>query len=66
MERVEKITVRPGEILFIPQGWYHRVVSLGEEIVALNFWFDSIFNICDWRENYLLRYLMHEALESKV
>lgn len=29
-------------MLYIPQGYYHKVESKGDKIMALNFWFDSI------------------------
>lgn len=40
--------------------------SLGEDIMALNFWFDSVFNICNKRENYLFSYLLHQKVEKEV
>ena len=35
--------VMPGEVLYIPSMWYHRV-SQTELTVAVNFWYDQRFN----------------------
>lgn len=34
------VTIRAGDALFIPEGWWHQVVS-GQCSMALNFWFPS-------------------------
>ncbi len=41
-KELKKIIIYKGEILRIPEGWYHYIVS-EPKTVALNFWFTSIF-----------------------
>jgi len=33
-----KITLYPGELLFVPSGWWHRVINIGFTISIANFW----------------------------
>jgi Thermophilic glucose-6-phosphate isomerase and related metalloenzymes len=62
-----KIKVSPGEAIYLPQGWYHEVESYGDsDIIALNVWFNSIKDICQGREKYLLRYLLFDLIEKEV
>lgn len=42
LKELKKIILYKGEILRIPEGWYHYVVS-EPNTIALNFWFKSIF-----------------------
>jgi peptidyl-lysine (3S)-dioxygenase / protease len=52
-----RVTVYPGEILFIPSLWYHRV-SQDCLTIAINYWYDMIFDhryvlyrtIKEWKE----------------
>lgn len=37
---VTEVVVNPGEVLFIPEGWWHSVVSTGAT-AAVNFWFNA-------------------------
>ena len=36
-------TLNPGDILYLPRGWWHWIFSENETI-AINFWFKSQFN----------------------
>jgi len=62
-----KITLTENQIVFVPQGWYHEVASVGSEnIIALNVWFNSIEDLCNGREKYLLKYLIAKQLETEI
>ncbi len=62
-----KITLTENQIVFVPQGWYHEVASVGNEnIIALNIWFNSIEDLCNGREKYLLKYLIAKQLETEI
>ena len=41
--RVMRVHLRPGECLYLPSGWYHRVTQ-SCPTVAVNYWFDRDFN----------------------
>lgn len=49
-----RCTVCPGEILYIPAMWYHRV-SQEELTVAINFWYDQRFDF---------RYVFHSVVQQ--
>lgn len=34
-----EVILAPGEILYIPQYWWHHIENLTDECVSLNFWF---------------------------
>ena len=46
-------------MVFIPQGSWHKVISKGNDIIAMNFWFDAISNQFKKNENYVLKYLLN-------
>lgn len=48
------------------KGWFHRVKSKGEKIFAINYWFNNIENICDQKEDYLIKYLINEKVERGI
>eukprot|EP00808_Paulinella_micropora_P026626 g45988.t1 len=39
-----RVTLRPGEVLYLPSLWYHGVEQ-SEQTIAVNFWFDMKFDI---------------------
>jgi len=51
-----EICLLPGDALYIPQGWWHQVLSV-KGTLAVNFWWKSpiIFNPGDPEESYALR-----------
>lgn len=62
-----EITLNEGEGIFVPQGWYHKVDSQGDDgILAINIWFDSVEKICTAREKYLFRYLANFLIEKEI
>ena len=61
-----EVTISSNEAIFIPQGWFHEVMSKGSFIAAINFWFNSIEQICSGREKYLFRYLMANQIEQEI
>lgn len=38
LPKLQEATVRPGQILYIPIGWWHQVDPMGDLNVNLNFW----------------------------
>lgn len=42
------ITVRAGESLYIPAGWWHYVQQSNETTVALNWWYDIEMQGMSW------------------
>ncbi|KRX02784.1 hypothetical protein PPERSA_02274 [Pseudocohnilembus persalinus] len=62
--KIQKFILEKNSILYIPQGWYHKVVSKGEEIAAINFWFDSIDGKLKGREQYFLTYLLNKKMQD--
>merc|ERR1719174_3348063 len=36
-----EVLLGPGDVLFLPMGWWHYVHSLESENVSLNFWFSD-------------------------
>merc|ERR1712194_340984 len=39
--RALEVTLNPGDVLFLPSGWWHHVESLSDMNVSVNFWFES-------------------------
>ncbi|GAA96585.1 uncharacterized protein L969DRAFT_50506 [Mixia osmundae IAM 14324] len=43
-----QVTLRPGDVLYLPHLWYHQVSQAGQEItIALNWWFDMSYSGAD-------------------
>ncbi|KAH3900383.1 uncharacterized protein SCDLUD_003360 [Saccharomycodes ludwigii] len=34
-----EVTLKPGELLYLPTGWFHEVTSFGDIHIAVNYWF---------------------------
>ncbi len=45
--RAERFTLGPGDMLYLPPGWWHEVESL-DDAVSINFWSDSIYRPMTW------------------
>ena len=60
--QIIRIILNADQVLFIPQGFYHRVSSFGDEILGINIWFNSIYNtINNENEDYLLKYCLNNS-----
>ncbi|KAG9015504.1 hypothetical protein FRB94_000109 [Tulasnella sp. JGI-2019a] len=35
-----RATLRPGDALYLPAGWWHHVRQSGEVVIAVNWWYD--------------------------
>lgn len=56
LEHKQEVILKPGEMLYIPIGWWHKVTALGNEMVCSvnQFWgvyptSRAIFSWCRWR-----------------
>ena len=56
-----KVTLNPGNVLFIPSGWWHQVESLNPSI-SLNFWWNPKISECE--ASHVLRYRLGEAFKE--
>lgn len=45
--RAQHFTIEPGDVLYLPPGWWHEVESL-DTAVSINFWSDSIYEPMTW------------------
>jgi hypothetical protein len=45
--RAEQFTLEPGDVLYLPPGWWHEVESL-DAAVSINFWHDAIYEPMTW------------------
>ena len=66
--RMRKVTVRAGQILFLPGGWYHHVSQecgvwadgSVAPCIAVNYWYDQDYE----GERYVMRQLMSRLVEA--
>jgi len=72
--KVLHVELKAGDMLFIPEGWYHMVESLPPVVIAVNFWwpgFDSLLDLdpitsnCG-REAYYLRRLLQQMTRRQM
>ncbi|KAJ3328957.1 JmjC domain-containing protein 7 [Kappamyces sp. JEL0680] len=35
-----RVTLYPGDVLYLPSLWYHQVGQIGPETIAVNYWYD--------------------------
>lgn len=40
-----RVVIGPQECIFIPRGWWHKVISIGTPSVGINFWGNSLVEI---------------------
>lgn len=62
---LKKIILKAGEVLRIPEGWHHQIISKPKTI-ALNFWFESIFEKILQIEKPIFERLLRRQMESRV
>ena len=68
LENMHQITVKEGQILFLPSGWYHHVTQeCGEwddgsraPCIAVNYWYDQEYD----GDGYVLRQLVSRMVEA--
>lgn len=64
-----RITVAPGDVLFIPEGWWHHVTS-DKCTVAVNYWFHSplhkLLHGFGAQQNCIAHYIMRVAVQVAV
>ncbi|KAG6544344.1 hypothetical protein Mapa_014178 [Marchantia paleacea] len=60
------VTLRPGDALFIPEGWYHQVNNTGVTI-AVNFWWPSKISLSlgSQMDGYILRRVISSLLDCE-
>ena len=59
--------LHPGDVLFLPEGWYHQVVSQPETL-AVNFWWHGIYEAAFEsfpHEKYALKRVVQRLLEER-
>ncbi|KAJ3696117.1 hypothetical protein LUZ60_001494 [Juncus effusus] len=63
----DKVTLNPGDILFIPEGWYHQVDS--EDLtIGVNFWWESkiTFDMLPHMDAYYLRRILNRLVSKEM
>uniref|UniRef100_A0A7N2KK64 JmjC domain-containing protein n=1 Tax=Quercus lobata TaxID=97700 RepID=A0A7N2KK64_QUELO len=63
MEHSQKVVLHAGDVLFIPEGWFHQVDS-DDMTIAINFWWRS--NMMSFMEEHMDAYYLHKILKSAV
>ncbi|XP_027184353.1 uncharacterized protein LOC113782659 isoform X3 [Coffea eugenioides] len=66
-EYSQKIILRGGDALFIPEGWYHQVDS--ETLtIAVNFWWrsDMMSGLSDHMDSYYLRRILRRLIDKEM
>jgi hypothetical protein len=64
--QVWKAILQPGDMIYIPSGYYHQVIS-GENSISLNTWFPSVFSEVHLKLSKLsLPFLLTDSLSLKV
>lgn len=70
-EKAIHVEVTAGQMLFIPEGWYHQVDSLGPIAIAVNFWWPGYDKQLDavagtGMEYYCLRRLVMAMTKQRI
>ncbi|KIK06699.1 hypothetical protein K443DRAFT_673988 [Laccaria amethystina LaAM-08-1] len=53
------VTLKPGEVLYLPVGWWHHVRQVGDITISLNWWYDAEMRGMSWVFLSFLRGLGH-------
>ncbi|KAG6511277.1 hypothetical protein ZIOFF_029336 [Zingiber officinale] len=66
-ESSQKIILRPGDVLFIPEGWFHQVDS-DDLTIAVNFWWksDMMSNMVEHMDAYYLRRILNRLVAKEM
>ena len=51
------VTLRPGDLLYLPALWLHHVQQTGEPAIAVNWWYDMNYDSPVWHLHRLVRRL---------
>lgn len=54
-----QVTVRPGQAIYLPVGWWHHVEQSDETTIALNWWYDAESQGLQWAVLRALREAEH-------
>ena len=67
---IKSVIILKNEARYLPKGWHHWVSAIGEEIIAINFWFRSVERSCilapTLNSEFIWRYITHEKIENRV
>lgn len=68
--KVMEVEIRSGDVLFIPEGYWHAVESIPYSI-AINYWFKSplhqfIKGVGTKLDQYLIRYFIQSSIKSQI
>ena len=62
-----QIEVNENEMIYIPEGWWHQVQTVGEDNLAFNFWWDKTNLMLDHnKELYLIKHSVSNLVEKKI
>jgi hypothetical protein len=62
-----KIVVKPGEFIYIPEGWWHQVYTVGNDNLAINFWWDKSNTLIDnGKEEFLIKNCLISLLDKEI
>ncbi|XP_048442990.1 uncharacterized protein LOC103941891 isoform X2 [Pyrus x bretschneideri] len=67
MQHSQKLTLQPGDALFIPEGWFHQVDS-DDLTIAVNFWWRSnvALNMSEHMDAYYLRIILRRLTDREM
>ena len=60
------VTLKPGEVLYLPVGWWHHVRQAGDITISLNWWYDAEMRGMSWVFLSFLRGLGHVPVAPSV
>jgi oxalate decarboxylase/phosphoglucose isomerase-like protein (cupin superfamily) len=62
-----QIEVNENEMIYIPEGWWHQVQTVGEDNLAFNFWWDKTNLLLDHnKELFLIKHSVSNLVEKKI
>ncbi|KAK4799454.1 hypothetical protein SAY86_024819 [Trapa natans] len=67
MEYSQTVMLHAGDVLFIPEGWFHQVDS-AELTIAVNFWWQSeiILSMVEHMDAYYLRRILRRLIDKEM
>lgn len=62
-----KIDLYPNELIFIPEGWWHQVETIGDDNLAFNFWWEKTNKLVEnGKEMFLIKQSLSSLVEKKI